>query len=125
MSQRGKTGNPNYSSITVQIPKDKKRALKARLAWTDLDMSQAIEALVTLWIEDKVMLETVTQNFSERDTPTELADIRAALGLKQDEIAQRLGMTRVQYGRYERNQVQDAALVEDVLRRARALLTDT
>lgn len=123
---RGKTGDPNYSYFGGRIPKELKKRLKAELVWLELDVSEALEQLVTAYLDGKVKLtpnvkisKPQPQPKRPRKTPvvervatgegSELSVLREQLGLSQQQLSDKLAEQGVEVsksalGRYERGQ---------------------
>ena len=58
---RGKRGNKNYRQISGYIPKNQALRLKAICAVLEIDQSQALEEMVTAWLEGKQHILDKTQ----------------------------------------------------------------
>jgi hypothetical protein len=50
---RGKRGDPNYKLISAYIPKEIALKFKTICAATEMDQSQAMEEMITIWIQEK------------------------------------------------------------------------
>lgn len=50
---RGKRGDPSYKLISAYIPKELALRFKTICAATEIDQSQAMEEMITIWTKEK------------------------------------------------------------------------
>jgi DNA-binding transcriptional regulator YiaG len=135
---RGKSGNPDYVHLGARIPRRLKAQFKSKIALLELDSSEAVEMLISKFVEGETLLEPKVKQHAAPPSPakrqstrggsqprppagdTELGRLRSQLGMSQRVFADALGISQSAVGNYERGKV---ATPDDVLERARALTT--